>query len=145
MSSLAKLGKGTKLYLGGATSPASYNAIPEVLEISGAPGGTPDLIDVTNHDTVGLYKEEITGLITLNDMTCRANYIDNQYQNDLEDLMNAGTVSWYKIEIPGVNGTITVLFQARVRGWQVVTPLNAQQELQFTLKPFGAAIWTGRA
>ena len=145
MASLAKLGKGTKLYLGGDTSPETYNAIPEIISISGSPGGSPDLVDITNHDSVGLYREQLTGLITQPEMACQANYINDQYQNDLEGLLASGEVKYFKLEIPAVGGTLTAIFQGRVRNWVINPQIAAQQLLDFTIQPSGAPIWTGMA
>lgn len=141
MSSLAKLGKGTLLKRGQGTSPETYTTIPEILEISGSPGGTPDIIDVTNHDTSGLYRESITGLITMPEMTCRANYIHHAQQDGLRSDMEAGSLVNFQLVIPAVGGNYTATFAARVRGWQVKTPLNEQQTVEFTLQPTGAPVW----
>lgn len=142
MSSQAKLGKGTLLYIGDAGSPENFHAIPEVLEISGPPEGKPDLIDVTNHDTPDLNREQITGLISQNEITVRCNYIKDTYQTVLRNYLNTGEKYYFQIVIPSVGGDETVIFLGRVSGWKVLTPINSQQELQFSLAPTGAAIWT---
>lgn len=142
MASLAKLGKGTLLRRGGTTSPETYNAIPEVLEISGMPSGIPDLVDVTNHDSVGLYREQITGLITLNEITIRCNYIADTQQDAIRDDLEGGTERYYEIEIPAVGGNQICRFPARARAWSINPQIAAQQILEFSLAPTSAPVWT---
>lgn len=146
MATQAKLGKGTLLKKGDGASPEVFTAIPEILEISGTPGGTPDIIDVSNHDTADFYREEITGLITTTELTCRANYrgggsAANTVVHALETQMAAGTVANFQIILP-TDTPETVSFAARVRSWQIVTPINEQMRVEFTLKTSGAPVWS---
>jgi hypothetical protein len=142
MASQAKLGKGTKLYRGGTTSPETYNLIEEVLEIDGTPGGIPDIISVYNHDSPDLYDEVITGKINLAEIQIRCNYINSTQQNLVKDDMESGTLRYYKITVPAVSATKTIIFAARVRGWRIITPTNEQQRLEMALQPSGAPIFT---
>jgi predicted secreted protein len=142
MATLSKLGKGTILAVGDGASPEVFTQIPELLEISGSPGGTPDLVDVTNHDTTGLYREEITGLITTTELVCRANYrkagtSDNTTVLALRTQMEAGTVKNFRITLPTTTPQI-INFAARVRSWNLVTPITEQMRVEFTLKSEGA-------
>lgn len=140
--SLAKLGKGTIVRRGGTTSPAAYTAIPEILSISGMPAGIPDLVDVTNHDSPGLYREQITGLIQLNEITITANYIADVTQDAIRDDLEAGTERYYEIEIPAVGGNQICRFPARARSWDIDPQIAAQQILKFSLAPTSAPVWT---
>lgn len=141
MASLAKLGKGTILRRGGLTSPATYNLIPEVLEIDGLPSGVAEQVSVFNHDSPDMWDETISGKIIPNPMQVRCNYIDDTEQNALWDDQEGSIRRYYEIDIPAVNGTRTMRFLAMVSGYKIVPNLAAQQVLEFTLQPTARPVW----
>jgi len=146
MSTQAKLGKGTILKVGDGASPEVFTAIPEIIEISGTPGGTPDEVDATNHDTVGNYRENISGLITTKELTVNATWrkagaADNTLLLALQTQMQAGTRKNFQILLP-TTAVETVTFEASVKDWQVLTPIADRMTCQFVLKSSNAPVWT---
>ena len=141
MSSSARLAKGTFLRLGTSASPPVYTNITELREISGTPGGTPDLVDVTNHDTAGLFREYITGLIAGDQITCKANYLGDANQTTLRTLRDAGTIGNFQIVIPLATPKV-ITFTAYVMSWKVNTDIASQMELEFTLQTSATPVWT---
>ena len=142
MASLAKLGKGVILRRGGLTSPETYNAIPEVLSIDGLPNAVPEDISVYNHDSPSQYDETIPGILRLNPMTVRCNYINDAQQAALRDDIEAGVKRYYEVENPSVGGNEICRFLASVKGWKIISEPNAQQILEFVLQPSAAPVWT---
>ena len=145
MATLAKLGKGTILAVGDAGSPANFTAIPEILEISGSPGGTPDEVSVFNHDSPTMWDETLTAIIRAKTITVRANWQKagssaNTVTLGLQTIMEAGTSKYFRITLPTTTPE-TVTFEARVTDWQVTTPVSAQMEVQFSLKNTGTPVW----
>jgi predicted secreted protein len=146
MATQAKLGKGTLLKVGDAGSPETFTTIPEILEISGTPGGTPDEVDVTNHDTTGYWRETLSGLITAKTLTVRANWnkagsSGNTALMALQTQMEAGTTKNFQIVLP-TTAAQTVTFASRVMDWQVLTPIEGQMTCEFTLKSTGSPTWS---
>jgi predicted secreted protein len=76
MSTQAFSAKGSKLELGDGGSPENFTAIAELATINRS-GSKSDLDDVTNHDSVGGYREYITTLLDAGDVVCDGNYIPN--------------------------------------------------------------------
>ena len=139
MASSARIGKGTLLKIGDAASPEVFTTIAEMVTIGGSPGGVPDEIDVTNHDSPGLYEEIITGIIRTKTITGVANYIgDNTQQNALLTAMEAGTSKNFKLVFPTATPK-TFSFAGRVNGWDVDPPIRGAMHLNFSIKQSGAA------
>jgi predicted secreted protein len=61
MSSIAKLANGTLLKVGDGASSEVFTTVPEVYRLRG-PSTRFDILDVSSHDTVGLYREFIPGM-----------------------------------------------------------------------------------
>lgn len=60
--SIARIAQGTLLKIGaGSGSPETFTVVPEVTRLRG-PSTRFDLLDVTSHDTVGVFREFIPGL-----------------------------------------------------------------------------------
>lgn len=60
MSTIAKLSNGTLLKLGDGAGPEVFTTIPEVDKVTG-PAVKFDLVDVSSHDSPGLFREYIPG------------------------------------------------------------------------------------
>lgn len=145
MSTQAKLGKGTILQVGDASSPTNFSSIPEVVEISGTPGGTPDEVSVFNHDSPTMWDETLTAIIRAKTITVRANWQKagasaNSVVLGLQTIMEAGTSKYFRITLP-TTAAETVTFQALVTEWQVTTPVAGAMEVQFSLKNTGSPVW----
>ncbi len=59
--SIAIIANGTLLQIGDGTSPEEFTTVPEVMKLSGL-AVKFDILDVTSHDSVGFFREFITGL-----------------------------------------------------------------------------------
>ncbi|RPH38360.1 hypothetical protein EHM92_00315 [bacterium] len=69
----------TKLYIGDQNSPESFFALPELFSI-GAVGGSKELVDMTNHDTLGQYDYLVFDLEDGNEIQFEANDIHGDAQ-----------------------------------------------------------------
>lgn len=141
----AKLGKGTILAVGDENSPANFVAIPEIVEISGSPGGTPDRVSVFNHDSPTMWDETLTAIIRAKTITVRANWQKagasaNTVTLGLQTIMESGTAKYFRITLP-TTAAQTVTFVARVTDWQVTTPVAGAMEVQFSLENTGSPVW----
>lgn len=141
----AKLGKGTILAVGDESSPANFVAIPEIIEISGTPGGTPDRFSVFNHDSPTMWDETLTAIIRAKTISVRANWqkagaAANTVALGLQTIMESGTAKYFRITLP-TTAAQTVTFVARVTDWQVTTPVAGAMEVQFSLENTGAPVW----
>jgi len=146
MLSQAKLGKGTVLKVGDSGSPEVFTAIPEILEISGSPGGAPDEVSVFNHDSTGMWDETLSGIIRGKQITVRANWnkagaSGNTAVLALQSDMEAGTVRNFTITLPTTTPEI-VTFAAHVMDWQMLPPTATQMVVEFVLKSTGSPIWS---
>lgn len=141
----AKLGKGTILSVGDASSPTNFTPILEILEVSGTPGGTPDRVSVFNHDSPTMWDEVLTAIIRPKTITIRANWQKagasaNTVSLALQTQMEAGTTKYFRITLPTTTPQ-TITFQALVTDWQVTTPVAAAMEVVLSLENTGAPVW----
>jgi len=75
----------TKLYIGDGASPEVFTKIDEMFNL-GPVGGTKELIDFSNHDSVGYNEYQVYDLKDGKDIQCEANYI---YGNASQALVRA--------------------------------------------------------
>lgn len=139
----AVLGKGLILQIGDGASPEVFASIAEIVELDQTPGGAPDLVDVTNHDSPGFYEEVIPGIIRTKTLKGVANYIGSaaSKQNDLRSGMTAGTRKNFRLTIHRASTNKTFIFSAIVIDWYVATPINGPERLNFSLKVTGPDIY----
>jgi hypothetical protein len=64
----------TKLYIGDGASPEVFTKIDEVFNL-GPVGGTKELVDFTNHDSVGFYEYQVFDLKDGKEIQAEANHI----------------------------------------------------------------------
>lgn len=118
----AKLGQGTLLqrYVAG-----SYVTIAEITKLGG-PDMTAEDVDVTSHDSVGGFKEFISGLKEGGEVTFDANFVpDNATHQRVISDFAAGTQAQYQIVFPS---PITAKWQflGHVKGFKASSdPVNA--------------------
>lgn len=141
----SKLGKGTILQVGDESSPTNLQSIPEVLEISGTPGGTPDRVSVFNHDSPTMWDETLTAIIRAKTINVRSNWQKagssaNSVVLGLQTIMESGTAKYFRITLPTTTPQ-TVTFLARVVDWQVLTPVAGAMEANFSLENTGTPVW----
>jgi predicted secreted protein len=101
----AIFGKGTLLQVETSPGSGTYTTIAEVKSISG-PTGESDEIDVTNHDSVGDYREFVRGLIDAGEITTSVNWQpDIAIHQQLHSDQAAGTkrnwrINWNQMTVP---------------------------------------------
>jgi predicted secreted protein len=113
MSTNAISGVGTKFKRGNGAQTEVFTDMPEVLSIGG-PSPKADDIDVTSLDTVGGYREKITGFIDSGELQVSFNWTLSIYGELLADLQNR-TARNYQILYPNTEATIEQI-RARVSG-----------------------------
>jgi predicted secreted protein len=105
--SRAFAGQGTELQLGDAGSPEAFTTIAEVTKIQRG-GSKMDLVDVTNMDSVGAYREKLATLLDGGEISFDANYVPQDVtQQSLQTQFDGRTLSNWKIVLPGGRGTFS--------------------------------------
>lgn len=128
VGSQAKAAIGSKILRNGA-------AIAEVINID-LSGAKLDLVDVTNMDSVGGYKEWLPTLREGGEVTCTANLIPGGTHTTLQADFDTGIVQAWSITIS--NPVIeTVTFQAYVMDISLKLAHDKQAEAGFKLKVTG--------
>ena len=119
-------------------SPATYNAIEEVMSISGV-GVNNELIDVTNFDSPANSKEYIAGLADGAEIQIEANFVQGATQQTaLKAAVAAGDTLNFQVAYTGVSPEETWSFAAVCLGWELVPSPTEQNKIQFTLKISGS-------
>jgi predicted secreted protein len=107
-------GIGTKLKIGdGATPTENFTTVTEVASIGG-PNLEQEIIDVSNHDTPGGWREKIGGLLNAGQVTFTINY------NPVDPTHDAGT------------GLISDLVNRIKRNFELVFPDAGATKWSFT-------------
>jgi predicted secreted protein len=98
-------GQGTQMEVGDGGSPETFTTIAEITKIQGT-GAKTDIIDLTNMDSTGAYREKLATLLDAGEINFDANFIpSNVTQQGLQAKFDARTKSNWKIVLPGVRGT----------------------------------------
>lgn len=137
----AFLAQGTLLQYDDTTPPIT---ISEVRSIRG-PTGRRDLVDVTNHESQGGYREFINGLNDAGELTFDINYIPTDGTHDatsglLADF-DSGLRRDFRLVFPdGAAGTPTTAwtFQGVVNGFEVTAAIDDALIASVTIKITGA-------
>jgi len=142
MATAAKAGKGTKIGLGNGAGTEVFNAIAEILTVSG-PELSAETIEVTNLDS--LAKEYIGGMPDGGSIQLEMNWISgNTYQAELRDRVESAEVGNFLIVWPNTPAT-KVLFAATVESWSINTEANSAITASVTMKISGLPDWTTTA
>jgi predicted secreted protein len=105
--SRAFAGQGSQLQLGAGTpaAPGAYTTIAEVTKIQRS-GSKMDLVDVTNMDSIGAYREKLATLLDAGDVAFDMNYIPSDVtQQSLQALFDNRTLAPWQIVLPNSLGT----------------------------------------
>jgi len=105
--SRAFAGQGSQLQLGAGTpaAPGAYTTIAEITKIQRS-GSKMDLVDVTNMDSIGAYREKLATLLDGGDIALDANYIpQDATQQSLQALFDNRTLAPWQIVLPNSLGT----------------------------------------
>ncbi len=104
--SRAFAGQGTQLQLGSGTpaSPGSYATIAEITKIQRS-GSKMDIVDTTNMDSIGAYREKLPTLLDGGEISFEANYIpQDATQQSLQTSFDGRTLQPWQIVLPSSLG-----------------------------------------
>lgn len=138
--SQAKAGYGTLLKVGNGASPEVFTTVAEMDAVK-PPGDTTDVIEVTNHDSPGGYKEYIPTLLDTSPVTQTANYINNTQQNLIQTNLRAKTITNFQIVLT-TGSPRTCSFSAIIVKWDVDPPIKSQIKLSFELRGTSQPVWS---
>jgi predicted secreted protein len=95
------------LQLGDGGSPETFTTIAEVTTVKRG-GSKMDLVDVTNFDSTGAYREKLATLLDAGDLSFDANYVPQDVtQQSLQTQFDGRTLSNWKLVLPGGRGTFS--------------------------------------
>jgi predicted secreted protein len=106
--SKAAAGQGTQLQYGGPfPGTPSYVTLAEVIKIQRS-GSKMDIVDVTNMDSAGAYREKLATLLDGGEISFEANYIPTDpTQVGMQGLFDNRTLGQWAIVLPNTLGTWT--------------------------------------
>jgi predicted secreted protein len=105
--SQAFAGQGTQLQRGDGASPENFTTIAEITKIQRS-GSKMDLVDVTNMDSIGAYREKLATLLDGGQVSFDANYVPAAAsQQSLQADFDGRVLSSWKIILPGGRGTFS--------------------------------------
>lgn len=118
-------------------SPASYDALPEVISISGV-GQTNEQIDATHFGSAG-NREYIGGLADGVEITVECNYIQNNAVQEriISDVAAKNTVNC-KLTATDSSPQSSFSFAAAALGWTINPAVDDRNTISFTFKISGA-------
>jgi len=137
----AIFGKGTQLQYETAPGSDTWQTVKEVQSIGG-PGTQADEVDVTNHDSVGDYREKIRGLIDGGDLTATINFQpdDASHQALISDL-NAGTRRQWRLRWSQMTTVYRLRFpEGFVKSLPLENPTDAQLTANLTVTVSGQPV-----
>ena len=125
----------TKLYIGDGESPEGFTKIDEVFNL-GPVGGTKELVDFTNHDSIGYNEYQVFDLKDGKEIQVEANHIaNNSSQGLIRSADAASSVDNYMIIGRDTNG---FLFPAIIMNLETdFSDLKGRVVFRFTLKIAG--------
>lgn len=103
--SRAFAGQGSQLQLGNGGSPEVFTTVAEITKIQRS-GSKMDIVDVTNMDSVGAYREKLATLLDGGEISFEANYIPaDATQQALQTQFDNRSLSDWQIVLPNTLGT----------------------------------------
>lgn len=138
MASNAFSGVGSSFLIGDGASVENFTPIPEITSVSHS-GMSAEEIDVTSIDSVGGFREFITGFKDAGTVTLEANFTRTGYDDFLTDFVN-NTIRNYRYILGDTNGT-QFDFAARISnlGEPSITP-NDAVSFSVTLRKTGQPV-----
>lgn len=131
---------GTKLYIGNGASPEVFTKIDEVFNI-GPVGGSKELVDMTNHDTLGYYDYLAFDLKDGKDLQIEANDIPGNTSQELVRTSEANSTkpNWKVVYRDGTSE----IFPGIVTDIETdPSDMKGKVVFRFTLKIAGAVVRT---
>jgi hypothetical protein len=141
-NTLTKIGNDFTFQVGiGGTSldDATYHDFCAVFD-AGTIGETKPLIDVTSLcDQARTYR---SGLSDGASFTLKCNFLDGDYlEQEMYSAFKSHLVQAYRLKLDGISPEEHFEFNATITAWQVLVPVGAKAELNFTLKVTGPVTW----
>jgi len=137
MTTSAFIGAGNVAFsVASTSSPASYDALPEVISISGL-GAQNELVDATHFDSTA--REYIAGLADGVEVTVECNYVQNNaiQERIVADVAARNTVNC-KAVFDFASPQSSFSFAAVALGWQIAPSVDDRQTISFTFKISGS-------
>lgn len=126
------------LYMGDGGTPEVFTKVPEVGDIK-SPTGERDEINVTSHDSAA--KEFLLGLADFGECTFPINFIPgNATHTAIYEAANDDTAITWQIADSATTPTMTLTFDARVKGVPMDFPVDAAVIMNVTLRVTGDAV-----
>lgn len=137
---IALAGYNTILKLESTATPGTYGAVAGVVNIQG-PGLSADVLDATQMDSTGGFREKIPGLKDGGDVSLEIHYVpDNAAHSDAADglvaLYAAKTTKSWQIVWPDSSPT-TFQFDAFISAFQPGAPVDGKLTASVTLSVTG--------
>ena len=140
--SSAVSGFGTLLKIGDGGGPEAFTTIAEVKDISG-PAFTLDTEEVTNHSTVGAYKEYIATLKDGGDVTFDLNYFGDATHEALRDAYENRERTNFQMVFPiTAPGNEQIDFSGFVTNLGMSAPVAGILTQSVTVKITGQGTWS---
>jgi predicted secreted protein len=128
-------GFGTFLQRGDGAGPEVFTTIAEVKDITG-PGLSADIVEVTNHSSIGAFKEKLSTLLDGGEVTFDVNFLPGNATQDATDGLLSAYMARskdnYKLIWPTV-GDDQVAFKAQVTGFEPTAPVEEALTASVTL------------
>ncbi len=136
----------TLAFLNESLSPPSFVNIAELQTIQRT-GSKSDLVDVTNMESIGGYREYLATLRDAGDVAFSGNYIPNDAtQQDLQTLFDGATLAEWEIVLPpGVGYPVSLgtwAFKAYVQSNDYDLPHDKEGKISGKLKITGKPVFT---
>lgn len=135
----------TKLQRRISTGPDVYQDVAQIVDLDG-PGGSADQIEVSHRGYT--WRRYVGGMHDGGEVTFGVIFDadnpshDPTASNSIWALMDAGTLSTYRLVFPGVGlNTTTATFEAFVSGFELSSPLEDGITADVTLKISGSVSW----
>lgn len=141
-------GYGTLLKMGDGAEPEVYTTVAEVKDIGG-PEMEADVIEVTNQDSTGGWKEFIAGLLDAGEVTFDVNWLPGDATQDattgLVSVMFARVKRNFRLQWPGTGAGKVCTFPALVTGISPDSPVDDANTASITLKVTGPPVFSAAA
>jgi predicted secreted protein len=136
MATQAKIGHGTKLYIGDSNSPGVWTPVAEITSIK-PPSVTRDVIDATNSDSPDKWREHIPGLKDGGEVSFEGNFIPSGASTGQLILASANDAAIaFKIEWPDSPPTVWE-FQGFVTAFEPDASFDDKMTFSSTIKVSG--------
>lgn len=128
---------------GGSPDSFTYHDFCAVFD-AGTIGETKPLIDVTSLcDQARTYR---AGLSDGASFTLKCNFLDGDFlEQQMYQFFKSHAVQGYRLKLDGISPEEHFEFDATITAWQVLVPVGAKAELNFTLKITGPVTWVYNA